>query len=253
MPRMMYLLAFCTIGLTIGCDGSVTISLTEDQLQPAVEEMFPVHSGDWIEQDLPVSVMLSDPKLTLLEGSDRMSLQVTVNGTTTEKAPELPNPTTDTGELVPDETSLPKPPADSPTEPSGPRHPGPPLPGGPRGERSPAPPPTQPQPPVDNPQPPAAPPREFEGTVTASGKVSYRPDEASFYLLEPTIDDVAFGDLLNVNDGPVRGAIETMLQKYFAENSVYTLSDDDTTSEAARMLMKSMVVENGKLHIELGY
>ena len=82
--------------------------------------------------------------------------------------------------------------------------------------------------------------------------IDYRADEASFYFLDPQLEPGGLKELPGPLITPARKAIEAMLAKYFAKNSVYTLSDDQTETKAAKMLLKSVVVRNGQLEIELG-
>ena len=236
------------------------LTLGKAELQAGLETYFPINSDDYIEEELPASLTLSDPELILEEGSDRIGLRVAIAAQKEDAAPELPAPPAGTGD---GESPSGAPPDDGGTlelnpplqDPPGPKPPGPGQPGRLLGANPPLPappgnPPVEP-PPIDKALP-AAPPEEFTGTMTISGKVAYRAEEAAFYFLEPSIDEVAIEQLPPAMDQPVRKAASKVLTKYLTENPVYTLSDEDSKIKAAKMLLKSVAVEDGKLKVELG-
>jgi len=229
----------------VGCGGSITLDLTQAELQARVDEYFPINSDDYAEEDLPARVTLSDPELLLENGSDRVGLRVKVSVEKKEGAPDLPTP--------------PSAPPNAESDGPRPTPPGPPPglkpPGGlpPTGPGTPE---TPPASPVESPPGGAKqldpPPEKLDVTVAASGKIAYRAEEGAFYLLEPSIDEVPFQQLPSVLTEPVRKVTGQLLNKYLTENAIYTLSDEDTKTKAAKMLLKSVAVQDGKLKVELG-
>lgn len=101
------------------------------------------------------------------------------------------------------------------------------------------------------PLPPGKPADPLTGTVTSHGALSYRPEDGAFYYSQPTIDELSFPQLPPQFEAPVRELTETLLAQYVQAKPIYTLSGD-TKSKAARLVLKSVTVRDGKLLVELG-
>lgn len=101
------------------------------------------------------------------------------------------------------------------------------------------------------PLPPSKPAGPLTGTVMARGVLSYRPKEGAFYYSQPTIDELSFPQLPAQFEAPVRELTEALLAQYVQAKPIYTLSGD-TKSQAARLVLKSVTVRDGKLLVELG-
>ncbi len=212
-----------------GCGGfSKTISIDRETIQKSVEGRFPISSDDTEGQEKPIRVTLADPETLLDEGSDQLGLRLTITAEPTdENAPPIA------------------------TSPSGPPVAAPP-PLGPPGRKPPI-------PEIGSDEPDSQTttvddrPKVFEGTVGILGEIAYKPEEASFYYLEPKISELDFPQLPPQFETPVRAAVEVLLAKYLEEHSIYTLSDDDLKSRAAKAALKSVAVKDGKLNIEIGW
>lgn len=208
------------------------MSVTQSQLQSTVNGYFPIQCDEYMDEDSPVSVTLSDPVVLLEDGSDRMGLKVAISAEANQElrpvvskvvkrknAPALPG--------LPGALRLPGRNAnpESSAEPDSPEHTG-----------------------LTNGS--AASPR---GTVTASGKISYRSDEGAFYILDAAVDEVQFQKSPPAAvDAAIRKIAGQVLNRYLTKNAVYTLSGEDSTSKTARLLLKSISIQNGEMKVELG-
>ena len=90
------------------------------------------------------------------------------------------------------------------------------------------------------------------GSFSVWGKILYRPENASFYLIEPTFEDISLAALPDRFHEPTMKAVEQMLANYLRENSIYTLSDANSKTKTAKMVLKSLEVKDGTLSVELG-
>ena len=91
------------------------------------------------------------------------------------------------------------------------------------------------------------------GTVTASGKLEYRSGDGAFFVLDPKIDEVNFEKKPPPElEKAVRQVAAQALKKYLSTQAVYTLSDEDSKSKAAKWLLKSVTIRNGEMLVVLG-
>jgi hypothetical protein len=228
-PQMASWAAAILVVVLGGCGRfSKTISIDRETIQKSVEGYFPMSSDDAEGRKKPIRVTLTDPETLLEEGSDQLGLRLTIIAEPTdENAPPIATP------------------------PSGPPIAAPP-PVGPPGGKLPV-----PEIGSDEPNSQATTvderPQVFEGTVGILGQIAYKPEEASFYYLKPKISELNFPQLPPQFETPVRTAVEVLLAKYLEEHSIYTLSDDDLKSRAAKSALKSVAVKDGKLNIEIGW
>jgi len=109
-------------------------------------------------------------------------------------------------------------------------------------------------PPIGKPPGPPLPGRSvFEGTLVVHGEISYKPEEVSFYYQNPTVTQLTFPQLPPPLEIPVRNLAEAAMAKYLQVHPIHTLSDANLKSRAAKTVLKSIAVKNGKLDIEIGW
>ncbi len=112
--------------------------------------------------------------------------------------------------------------------------------------------PKLPGPPLPKGGPPQLEARTIEGSVSIFVGLRYESAEAKFYCLDPKIQELHFDELPDQFDEPVRRATERLLTEYLARNSVYTLTDDQTSTSATKAVLKSIKIEDGTAYAELG-
>ncbi len=91
-----------------------------------------------------------------------------------------------------------------------------------------------------------------EGFLTVYGDLQYDRETAEFFYRNFEITDLQMKMLPGPRKSPVRDAVGAALKRYFDRTAVYKLEGDDTTMQAARLLLKSVAVKDGKLLVELG-
>lgn len=103
---------------------------------------------------------------------------------------------------------------------------------------------------------PLAPPKigakTIQGSVEVFVGLRYDSPDAKFYCTDPKIKKLVFDDLPAEFLEPLRRATEGLLSEYLAKNSVYTLTDDQTSTSATKAVLKSISVENGTVYAEIG-
>lgn len=93
----------------------------------------------------------------------------------------------------------------------------------------------------------------LEGTLVLHGEIHYKPEEAAFYCRNPTVATLNFPRLPPFPETAVRALAEAVLAKYLPAHPIYTLSDANLKSRAAKSVLKSVAVRNGKLDLEVGW
>lgn len=202
----------------IGCgDASFQIEIPKSTLQSKTEEWFPISTKD-SDKQLPIEAVLSDPKILLEPGSDKIGFQLSIQVT-----PEGPL----------------RKPASSPAGPAPPIGPGgPPLPG-PLGKQ-----------PVrqGNSQPSGT----IDGVAIVHGGIRYESSDGKIYVDDATVTKLQFDNLPKELGGRVTKTVEAVMKKYLAENAVYQLDEKDMTSKLAKSVLKSITINDGALLIKVG-
>lgn len=95
-------------------------------------------------------------------------------------------------------------------------------------------------------------PLPLGGELDVSGGIRYYAAEGQFFLADPVIEN------LNVQGVPSKytDRVNTILAKaigeYYLDRPIYTLSSSDVKTATARLLLKSVVVEERVLIVTLG-
>jgi len=102
------------------------------------------------------------------------------------------------------------------------------------------------------PGPPPLTSEPLEGGITVHGDLEYDQETASFFYRNCFITELHFQGLPGPLLTPIRNGATAALKLYLDRTPVYKLEGDDTQMQAARMLIKSVAVKDGKLLVELG-
>ena len=89
------------------------------------------------------------------------------------------------------------------------------------------------------------------GEVKIMGALSYEPETANFFLNEPKIVRLKINNASEKMTSGIKKIIEVAARKILATQPVYTLSDDNLKDKLAKSVLKSIKVENEKLHVVL--
>jgi len=103
---------------------------------------------------------------------------------------------------------------------------------------------------LPGPPPPALPP--LEGDITVHGDIEYESATGEFFYRNCEITDLKFNASAGPRHAAIRRAATAALKLYLNKTAVYQLDGDNTQLQAARMLLKSVAVKDGKLLVEIG-
>ncbi len=93
---------------------------------------------------------------------------------------------------------------------------------------------------------------QLGGTLDVSGGVRYESDAGRFFLTEPVIERFAIQGVPERYTDKVNQVLTKALGEYYSDHPIYTLNAADLKQGAARLLLKSVVVESKQLIITLG-
>lgn len=202
-----------------GCGGklSTTFSIPEAEIQRAVNEPFPLSSAEMVDAPLPLVVTLSEPRVILREGSDKIGLESTL-------AVEPRSQPTESSPVVP------KPPLPPPVGPLRDRR------AGPLGHRAHA----------DD-----APPRIEPRRVTVYVRLRYDTQQGAIFASDPSIAPDQLEHLPERFREPAARVVERVLGKIL-EKLPLSPPNEDFATRAAKAVTKSVTVRDGKLLVEIG-
>ena len=89
------------------------------------------------------------------------------------------------------------------------------------------------------------------GEVKITGALSYEADKTAFFLHNPKIIRLEIKNASEKVTFSVKKVVEVAARKILATRPVYILSDDNLKHKLAKSILKSIKVENEKLHIVL--
>jgi hypothetical protein len=92
----------------------------------------------------------------------------------------------------------------------------------------------------------------FRGSLDFSTGLSYVSDTGSFFLSDPVIENLNVEGLSTRQTKRLRAALGTAIAEHALSHPVYSLKDTDIRQLAARMTLKSVVVDQGALVLTMG-
>jgi hypothetical protein len=93
--------------------------------------------------------------------------------------------------------------------------------------------------------------QELGGAVDISGGVRYEPTTGEFFVIETVVENLAIEGLPEEFTNQANAAVGSVLQAYYESYPIYTLRRTDVKKAAARLLLKSIVVENEEFVVTL--
>jgi len=93
---------------------------------------------------------------------------------------------------------------------------------------------------------------ELASRATVTGSLRYEHDEAALYLDEPRIAELHVGDLRPETAERVRAAAEPVVRGALRLFPIYRLERRSLRERAAEHVLRSVIVRDGRLHVELG-
>ncbi|MEO1528962.1 MAG: hypothetical protein AAFX06_26370 [Planctomycetota bacterium] len=209
-----------------GCSGPMSgeITIPQSAVQTGLDAWLPVVLTEYVDEELPAEITLERASALMSDGTDRIGVEMQL--TVVLKAIEGEQVLEKVAERVGD-GPLPPPPFGSPPTPLA-------------SESQPA----------DSDK--SAPVKTLSGTVLLRTGVRYDSSSLSFYCQDVAAESIVFEEL----PGDIAPLIQTLcekgLDKYFSENSVYTLASADAGMDFAAARLKNVTTREGKLVVELG-
>ena len=90
-----------------------------------------------------------------------------------------------------------------------------------------------------------------KGNVKIRGQLSYQPESGTFYFKEPMIEELVFDQLPEKYQAKARLIIQTGTVQILNKMPVYQLKDDKLSHAIAKSSLKSLVVKEDRLLVEL--
>ena len=90
------------------------------------------------------------------------------------------------------------------------------------------------------------------GSVDVSGGILYLAKKGQFFLTDPVIENLTVQGIAPKYIRNAKNALTKALAEYYKNNPIYTLRVIDAKQVVAKMVLKSVIIENKELLVTLG-
>ena len=94
--------------------------------------------------------------------------------------------------------------------------------------------------------------RAYRGTMAFDAGVDYKPDKGEFYLVDSRIGELHFKEMPDSYRAIARQLANQTLARYLGELAVYRLDADDFEESLAKLVLKKVAIEGGRLVLHIG-
>ena len=94
--------------------------------------------------------------------------------------------------------------------------------------------------------------RAFRGTMAFDAGVDYNADKGEFYLVDSRIEELELDEVPGQYRTLVRELANQVLGRYLDQLAVYRLDPDDFEESLAKLVLKEVAVEGGRLVLHIG-
>ena len=94
--------------------------------------------------------------------------------------------------------------------------------------------------------------KKYKGTVEVDGKIAYHPDQGEFVVVDPQVRQLHIGDVPQKYQGTIRDLMNQVAIHYLTNIPVYKLDQGDFKQSLAKLVLRSVLIEDGELVIEMG-
>jgi hypothetical protein len=94
--------------------------------------------------------------------------------------------------------------------------------------------------------------RAFRGTMAFDAGVDYNADKGEFYLVDSRIEELELDEVPGQYRTLVRELANHVLGRYLDQLAVYRLDPDDFEESLAKLVLKEVAVEGGRLVLHIG-
>lgn len=91
------------------------------------------------------------------------------------------------------------------------------------------------------------------GWMRVQGGVDYEAESGRFFFVSPEITDLELERLAEKYQPIVKQLAQTAMTNVTKRYAVYQLKDDDLQQRMAKSVLKSVFIENQRLHLEIGF
>ncbi|MCK4841171.1 MAG: DUF1439 domain-containing protein [Methylococcales bacterium] len=92
----------------------------------------------------------------------------------------------------------------------------------------------------------------LSGSIDVSAGIKYVAETGTFFLTDPGIEALNISGIPEKYMQKVNTVINKSLSDYYAEHPIYTLNTGDIKQKTAKLLLKSIVVEDKRIVVRLG-
>ena len=94
--------------------------------------------------------------------------------------------------------------------------------------------------------------KKYEGRAEVDGEIEYRPDKGEFFVVDPQVRRLHIDDVPQKYQEPIRQLANKAATRFLADVPVYKLDQKNFKQSLAKLVLKSVLVENGELVVEVG-
>jgi hypothetical protein len=94
--------------------------------------------------------------------------------------------------------------------------------------------------------------KKYSGQMEFDSAVQYRPEQGAFFLIDSRVRHFQLDDVPKAYQNMVRGLANETLKHYLDELPIYTLDENDFKESLAKLVLKSVVMKEGNLVLEIG-
>ena len=94
--------------------------------------------------------------------------------------------------------------------------------------------------------------KKLTGTIVVSSGIGYRNDSKQFVLSSPVIDKLEIQGIPQQHIDKVTEFTSNAAREYLQEFPIYTLTDKDSKTSLAKLLLKDVQVKSSEIHVTIG-
>ena len=91
------------------------------------------------------------------------------------------------------------------------------------------------------------------GVVEADGHLVYRSDAGEIAITDTQLRRLEIADVPAAYRKTVKAIVATLTAKYLSDVTVYTLNPEEFKESLAKLLLRSVAVEDGRVIVEVGF
>jgi len=94
--------------------------------------------------------------------------------------------------------------------------------------------------------------KKYKGRAEIDGQIEYRPDKGEFFVVNPQVRRLHIDNVPQKYQEPIRDLANQAAVRFLADVPVYKLDQKNFKQSLAKLVLKSVLVEDGELVVEVG-